>query len=252
MKNQPFTLKNSLAVNLALAGLLIGATTALPQALEGPDDVSWERSIAVGVTLNKGNSDTLLATANARAERIQGPNELRLGFDATYGEADKEKNAESYRAFGQYDRLFTERLFGYLRVEGFRDTIADVKYRLTVGPGAGYHFIKTDHMQLTGEVGPSFIHERLGTETSSYIALRLAERFEYQINERARLWQSLEFLPQVDDFNNFLLRGEIGVEVDMTERLSLRTYVQNFYDNQPAPGRKKNDVKLVSALAYRF
>ena len=30
------------------------------------------------------------------------------------------------------------------------------------------------------------------------------------------------------------------------------TLIQDHYDLEPAPGRKKNDLKLVTALAYKF
>ena len=85
-----------------------------------------------------------------------------------------------------------------------------------------------------------------------YMALRLAERFEHKLNDRARVWQSAEFLPQVDDFSNYVIVAEVGVEADLTEKLSLRSFIQDNYDNDPARGRKKNDVRLVTALAYKF
>jgi hypothetical protein len=32
----------------------------------------------------------------------------------------------------------------------------------------------------------------------------------------------------------------------------LRVYLDDTYNNVPAPGRKKNDLKLVAAVAYKF
>lgn len=212
----------------------------------------WERSAAVGLTLTRGNSRTLVATANVLATKKWDQNELGLGANGTYGEIEGDKSAESLQGFAQYNRLFTERAFGYLRLEALHDAIADVEYRLTFSPGAGYYFIKAERTTLRGELGPGFIYEKLGGETKGYFTLRAAERFDHKLNDRARIWQSVEILPQVDNWNNFLINAEVGVEASLTERLSLRTYVQDTYDNEPAPGRKKNDVKLVSALAYKF
>ena len=62
----------------------------------------------------------------------------------------------------------------------------------------------------------------------------------------------MEFLPQVDRPDNFLVNTEVGAEAALTKRLSLRTVVQDNFANDPAPGRKDNDVKLVSGLAYKF
>jgi putative salt-induced outer membrane protein YdiY len=103
-------------------------------------------------------------------------------------------------------------------------------------------------------VGPGVVVERLGNTESTYLTLRVGERFEYKLSDRARLWQSLEYLPQVDRFSNYLVNAEVGIEADLTKdkKLSLRTFLQDSYRNEPAPGRKQNDMKLVSAIAYKF
>ena len=107
-------------------------------------------------------------------------------------------------------------------------------------------------MDLSAEVGPAFIYENVAGDERGYFTLRVAERFNYKINDRARIWQSAEFLPQVDDWNNYIINAELGIESDLTEKLSLRSFVQDTYDNEPAPGRRSNDVKWVTAIAYKF
>jgi putative salt-induced outer membrane protein YdiY len=221
-------------------------------AAQAPEEPKWKRSAGLGATLTGGNSDTVLVTANINATKKWTQNEILLGATAAYGEVDNQKNADNLAGFAQYNRLFNERLYGYGRVDGLHDAIADVDYRFTVGPGAGYYFIKNPKMSLSAEAGPSFVYEKVGGEERGYVALRIGEKFEYQINERARVWQTLEFLPQVDDFENFIINAEVGVESKLTDALSLRVFVQDTYDNQPAPGRKENDVKLVSAINYTF
>lgn len=217
-----------------------------------PPKPKWERSAAAGLTLTRGNSDTILLTASILALRKAEKNELSLGADGTYGEFEDTKNNETLHGFAQYNRLFTDRWYGYARLDALHDDIADVDYRLTLGPGAGYYFIKNDRTRLSAEVGPSFIHEKVGGDEDSYMALRVGEKFEHKLSDRARIWQSLEWLPQVDDFNNYILIAEVGIEADITKKLSLRTFVQDTYDNDPAPDREKNDLKLVSGIAYKF
>jgi putative salt-induced outer membrane protein YdiY len=130
--------------------------------------------------------------------------------------------------------------------------VADVDYRLSLSPGVGYYVIKNDTTSLAFEAGPGLIFEEVGSVSSEYWTLRLAERFEHKFSDRAKLWQSAEYLPQVDRFENYLLTAELGVEAGLTEKLALRAFVQDIYDNEPAPGRKNNDVKFVTQLAYRF
>lgn len=212
----------------------------------------WEKSASLGATVTQGNSDTVLVVADVLGAKKWDANEVSLGASLAYGENESIKNNETARGFGQYNRLFNDRFYGYLRAEALHDSIADVEYRITLSPGAGYYFIKNDRMRLSGEVGPGFVAEKQGGREREYITLRLAEKFDYKLNDRARIWQSLEFLPQVDDFNNFIINAEVGVESALTKKTSLRVFAQDTYDNEPAPGRKENDLKVVAAIALKF
>ena len=94
--------------------------------------------------------------------------------------------------------------------------------------------------------------EKLAGVESQYWTLRFAERFEHKLSKAARVWQSLEYLPQVDDFGNYVLNAELGLEAALTEKLSLATFVQDTYRSEPAPGREENDLKWVTGVKYRF
>ena len=259
--NTQFITKILLTAGMVFGGRLVAfAQAPAPAAVIPPPEPKspWEESAGLGLTLTRGNSRTLLFTANALATRKTKLVELDLGADATYGEAlnkstgQDEKNAESLHGFAQYNRFFTERFFGYARIDGLHDQIADIKYRVVVGPGLGYYFIKSDRTFLRGEAGPSLVYEKKGHETHTYMTFRLAERFEHKLSEHAKVWQSLELLPQVDKLKNYLINAEVGIEAGLTKKLSLRSYAQDNYVNEPAPGRLKNDFKLVTAIAYKF
>jgi len=256
MLNQT-SLKRTLGVAgvlAALSGVLSTpamAQAAAPAPAEKPAP-KWEGSVGLGATVTQGNSDTVLFTARAQGLRKWRQNEVTVGADGTYGESNNLKNNDSLRVYGQYNRLVSERAFGYVLADLLHDDIADVSYRLNVGPGIGYYFIKEDRMILSAEGGPSFVFEDVGGRSKSYISARVAEKFEYKISDRARLWQKAEFLPQIDDLNNYIFNFEIGIETDITKSVKLEFYIVDSYDNEPAAGRKKNDIKLVAGVKYKF
>jgi putative salt-induced outer membrane protein YdiY len=243
-----------LGIVVALSAAHIGTNTSHGQAAAPapPPAPKWEKSAALGLTLTEGNSDTLLVTGNLLASRKGERNEILLGVDGTYGENNDVKNNETLHGFGQYNRLFTDRFYGYARLDGLHDAIADVEYRFTFSPGVGYYFIKNDQTRLSAEIGPGYIYEKQGDDERGYFMLRLAEKFEHKFNDKTKLWQSFEVLPEIEDFDNYILNAELGVETQLVQKLALRSYVQDTYDNEPAPGRKKNDIKLVTALVYKF
>jgi putative salt-induced outer membrane protein len=227
-------------------------------ALADTNAMKWVGSAAAGLTLTRGNSHTLLATASLEDDAKWKANELKLGADGAYGKSSvnnvTSETAETLHAFGQYNRLFTERFYGYARIDGLHDGIAAIDYRLTLAPGVGYYFIKNKTAELSGEAGPGYIIEKLGHQDKDYATLRIAETFHLTLSDRARLWQTLEFLPQVDNFENYIVNFELGIEADLSQKknLSLRAFFDDDYNNRPAPNRLKNDCKLVTAIAYKF
>lgn len=237
-----------------------GTTAAFAQtsasnipATNAPPKPKWVSSVSLGASLTRGNSDTTLVTTKALTDWKAKMNELSFGADAAYGESDGTENVETLHGFGQWNRLFTDRFYGYLRAEGLHDGIADIDYRATLGPGAGYYLLKETNTTLAVEGGGSVVFERLGGNSDSYATLRVAERFEHKFSQHgARIWEKVELLPQVDNFNNYIVNAEIGVEASIAKDLSLQTYLDDSYNNQPATGREKNDTKLVSAISYNF
>jgi putative salt-induced outer membrane protein YdiY len=214
---------------------------------------AWESSLSIGFTLTRGNSDTLLATASIQTHRKTLEDEFNLGADGAYGENDSVQNVNSAHGFSQYNHLFSERFFGYLRADALHDEIADLQYRITLSPGVGYYFLRQTNTSLAGEFGPAMVFEKLGDDGNNYVTLRLAERFEHKFTENnARVWESVECLPQINDFNNFVVNAEVGLEAAVYKKISLQVYAQDNFVNEPAAGRQQNDLRIVSGLKYKF
>jgi putative salt-induced outer membrane protein YdiY len=242
------------ALTILAAVIFTGVLTA--RADEPPKKV-WSGSIALGLTATKGNSDTMLFNGAALAKRVWPKDELNLGADFTYGRqkvasGTKQTTAEAEHGFIDWKRLLNGRVYGGARVDLLHDAIADIEYRLTLSPFLGYYFIKTDVTRLSGEVGPSYIFEKLGSDSNNFLTIRFGERFEHAFNSTAKMWQAAEFLPSVEDTDKYLLNVEIGAETALTTSISVRVVAQDKYNSEPSPGRKKNDLTFITAIAYKF
>jgi hypothetical protein len=106
---------------------------------------------------------------------------------------------------------------------------------------------------MTLETGPGIVIERVGDVDTTYATMRFAEHFEHKFNKNsARVWETVEFLPQVDKPSDYLINSEVGIESSLYKNVSLQVYSDDNFNSQPAAGLKRNDVKLVSAVSYKF
>jgi len=244
---------------------VVGQDAAKPTEEKKP---LWETSANAGVTLTRGNSENFLATAGINTQRKWSRDEILAGASAAYGTTEVEEpnptpppatrdvdnRTEAYiKGFFQYNHLFTQRFYGAIRADGLNDEIADVHYRFSLSPLAGYYFIKSPNTTLSGDIGPSWVVEKVGNAgPRGYLGIRAGERFEHKFKSGARVWQTADITPEVENWENYVLNAEVGVEAPLTKKLAARLVLQDTYDHQPSPGREKNDLKLIAGLAYKF
>ena len=215
-------------------------------------DANWQSTAAAGLTYTRGNSDILLFTAKIQSQKKDLLNEWLLEADATYGENDSVNNADSLHGSAQYNRIFSDRFYGFDNADALHDGIQNLKYRASMSPGAGYYFIKDKSSDLVGEIGPSGVAEDRGDETDYFLSLRVAEHFDQKLSDSAKLWEKAEFIPEVNKPANYIMNVEVGMETAITRKISLQLTLDDAYVNRPAAGRTDNDVKLVSGIAYKF
>ncbi len=257
------TSRLTLASLVALTGtgstLTASAQEAAAAAAKPEAAPKWKQSAGLGFSLTDGNSDTLLLTASYDGSKRWGHNEVLLGLNGGYGESDNVRNNEFIRGFGQYNWFLGEaqRLYGFGRLGALYDGIADIDYRISTALGLGYYFLKeglndNKRFNLSAELGPGYVFERVGGQDDDFATVYVAERFTWKISERSRLWQGVNFTPQVSDFDNYVVNFELGVASKMTERVELRAVFTDTYRSRPASGRVHNDLTFVTAIGYTF
>ena len=244
---------NIVAQVLPPVKVVVVAAAGTTNKIMVPVKYPWVSSITAGLTLTRGNSDSLLMTAKYLSDKKTPVNEFSLDADGAYGSANGVANTAMAHGFAQWNHLFSEKWYGYLRGEGLHDDIAQVRYRATVTSGVGYYLIKQTNTTLTLETGPGIVIERVGNVDTTYATMRFAEHFEHKFNKNsARVWETVEFLPQVDKPSDYLINSEVGIESSLYKNVSLQVYSDDNFNSQPAAGLKRNDVKLVSAVSYKF
>lgn len=217
----------------------------------------FKTALNAGLTLTDGNSETMQANASLVTEgERKGLGSVRAGIEAQYGETtvdgEKDTTVNNARGFVNARKTVTPRTFGYLDASVMHDDIADIQYRATVGPGLGVYLVKNDKTALSAEAGPSYVWEKVDGKRDDYLALRFAERFSQVLSPTAKAWQAVEYLPKADDFGDYLLRAEAGIEATLTTRMNLRLVLQDTYDSTPGKDLEKNDLTLIAGVGIKL
>lgn len=255
----PMTLHRATVIGVAsVAGMLARAEIMRAEAVARP----WKASLSLGVSLTRGNSETLLTQGAFEAERKGEVHGIRLGAQGNYGETETiaegggsrtDVNVQTAKAYAEYRRGLTGRMYGAFNSEVSHDYVADLRYRLLIGPGLGFDLLRRERADWSADLGVSYRHDRLRDDTTEdTVSLRLAERAQYRFQAGAKIWQSAEYLPSVEDLSDYLLSAEVGSEAAMNARLNLRVVLQDKYDSTPPTGRKSNDVLLTAGLSWKL
>lgn len=213
----------------------------------------WESSLNAAVQLTDGNSDTLALQVGASTTKSAGKHECLSGVTFSYGESEDEKNVENLASHVQHNWFLNERLYVHTKLEAGYDDVADVDYRVFVGlPGLGYYLLSTDRTKLAVELSYAHLWEKVGGELRDVPSLRATQRFEHKLSETAKVWESVDYLPELKDFDQYLLLAEAGVEAMLNAHVSLRVVLTDTYDSDPAGGRENNDLALHAGVGVRL
>lgn len=257
MLNQPNTVVASLA--LALIGLTAHAGEGAASHSSGKNPVAsgcghnpgpWDTTIYSGLALTQGTVDSLTLNAGILVKGTWTADELMLMADYLYGDTQGAKTNNAFRAGAQYNHLLTDRFYLGLTSGFLYDEIADIDYRVNLYPTLGYYLIKSDTTKLAIEAGAGYTWQKQGGLADAYTGARFGERFEHTFASGAKFYQLLEYIPRIDDWNDYLFAAEAGLEVPLTSKLSWRTAVRDSYDSTPSLGREANDLTLLTGLSY--
>ncbi len=222
-------------------------------AFAGEGDTS-ETSLNAGVTWTDGNSDTLRANAGIEFEgRREALGAIRAGAEGNYGysrvDGERDRDTDNASAFFNARKTITERTFASLNSTFLYDGQAGIDYRFVVGPNVGTFLVKQERTELSVEVGPSYLWEKVDDQTDDFFVVRFAQRFDHRLSDTARIWQEAEYLPKSDDFEDYLLNSEVGVSASLTERTSLRMVLQSRYDSTPAADKERHDITVITGVS---
>jgi len=168
-------------------------------------------------------------------------------------------------------KIFVNNGFGHLRYnlkinsvitwEAFLQSqfnkVQEVRFRQLTGTGPRFRVVQKDSIQLFFGLLYMYEYEETSGQVeivynrdhrlSNYLSLGFQPTAYLSINHISY------FQPNLRDFNNdFRISSETTLDVQLSAKLSLRTYFQLVYDEKPPIGVPRTMYSLTNGLSWRF
>ena len=220
----------------------------------------WTGDISVGITSTHGNTKTEMISANASFAKRTEQDRTTVSADYAKGEQEDTDTGETvtiedwWRAKGKYDYFFSKKTYGYLDGRYEKDAVAELDRRMIIGAGVGYQWLESENMNFSTELGLASLYEKFDnqTDSNSEMSIQLGYNFDKKLAKNIKFTHDLTYYPSIDKFSDYFLTSTAGIRADFTEKIFLTFKTIFNFDETPAIGAHKTDVKYFLGLGYRF
>ena len=216
------------------------------------------REIALGYNQSSGNSSTreILGRVDVELKRVD--DEFKFFAECFNSSDDGKTSAE--RASGAIDYAYYfdtgKRWLHSFRLSGEHDRFSDIDLRSLVSTGVKYLVFKTDTLEAGADVSVGYEYTDFYApehdDTDELVVVPgvfIAKNFARGV----RVSQTLKFFlyPGSSDAGH-RIEARTAVQSALSERISLRLSLDNFYNSDPNPGIEEHDMRFVSSLVCSF
>ncbi len=223
----------------------------------------WTGSITGSVTSTHGNTKTESVAASLSLLRRSEQDRITVGAD--YGKSkqtDRDTKIETttedwWRARAQYDYFFTKQFFGFVNGRYEKDAVAALDRRVVVGGGAGYQWIETERTTFSTNLGLASLYEKYDVDppaddSNSQLSLQAGYNVDHKITDTLRFVHELTYYPSLEQFSDYYLTTTAELRANLTATMFANGKVIFNYDESPAPGLGKTDVKYLLGVGINF
>ena len=235
-----------------------------------PAEETWHGSVNFAYNAARGNvrenSATVLANVNRRWENDRFNGDFGYYYSKTGTSADDaQKTKDKWDVELKHDHFWLPKVYSYEDVKWERDLIQELNARYRLGLGLGYQRLENADVAGSGpwsfnqELGANWIKEEFEQSTDSdkkngFCALRYGHHLEWAPvwAEGVSLFHNAEILPEVDEWEKFLAKADIGATTKLIYDFDLIAKIEWEYNSKPAGDRKYQDVRYILGLGYKW
>ena len=235
-----------------------------------PVEEAWHGSFHAAYNAARGNTHedtaTLLFNLNRRWEKDRFNGDLGYYYSRSgTSNEDTKRTKDRWEAELKHDHFWAPKIYNYENLKWERDLIQDLNARYRLGLGLGYQWLDNALFESTGtwnfnqELGANWIKEeyKMATDDNKkdgFCALRYGHHLDW-----APIWvagmsvfHNAEILPDVDDWEKYLARADLGVTTKIVYDFDLLAKIEWEYNSKPAGDRKYEDTRYILGLGYKW
>lgn len=209
--------------------------------------------INAGFELKQGNSDT--EKLHLDTEVVARTKENRYTIGAEYNR-EKDQNTETVSnrlGYMKYDHFLREKWYLYANGSFKKDKFKDLNLRSTIGLGSGRQFWESDERNLSLEAGLTYVNDDfIVTTDNDYAALRWAIKYDQRFLKKLQLFHEHEGLQGLESSGDVSIRSKTGIRVPIVDNLKATAQLNADWENNPAPGKEREDLTWLLSLGYHW
>jgi putative salt-induced outer membrane protein len=224
-------------------------------AQPAPPPPLWTGNAGLGLSLNRGNTST--TNFNMSGEATRDPKTGKVWkFKGLYlrGETDGKLSVDRLLLEGRYEFTFAKRAYAFAQAQFLEDEFKQIDYLFAPSAGVGYRLIATPKttFNVDGGLGAKF-EKNPGFDQRHDLVVTSSDKFEYKLSPGATVTQGFSALWQANEFGDALYTFTAGIAAALTTRTQLKVELLDTYATRPPNVEvKKNDIAVLTAIAYKF
>ncbi len=224
----------------------------------------WSGNLSVALSLQAGNSRQATLSTSAELARRTPASTIQLNYLGNYSVAEGVQSANNHRLNALYDIRLNRHWFlrpAYL--EYYKDELANIAHKGTVGVGLGYYIFDREGLEWIVAGGPGYQFTKFETVEAGQSDMAATPAAVVQTSFKADLTRRLKF---IETINVTLTSQEAGLyshhavstlEFEIKRRLDLNvSFVWDYLQNPQVEASgflpKHSDFRLNVGVGVKF
>jgi putative salt-induced outer membrane protein YdiY len=222
----------------------------------------WSGFLDTGLSLTKGNSDTLSFVLSGNAVRKTSRDTVTaygtsIFSNSSINGAPKQTTANALGGGLRVDLNLTNKLFVYGFTDLYHNQLQNLDLRNVLGGGFGYHVINTKPTTFDVYGGGTFNQSYYSTPLPTPLTqktgeIMVGEFFSHSVSSRTMFSERFEFFPNISDTSQYRYTFDAHAVTKLKSWLGWQVSFGNIYVSNPPAGVKKNDLLFSTGLRLTF